>query len=140
MVENPDIHYAVSTEIYNEISESAPELVDQMTNIGPDHELVEGIGDGLNTLSSNLGIDIPDGVGDLIPYAGAIIAGARLIHSVVKTEKEFKAVDRTTKNKMQVVQTLTLMSRMGITTSLATVGGMGGTAAGSFLPGIGFVA
>ena len=31
------------------------------------------------------------------------------------------------------------MSRMGITTVLATVGGMGGTAAGSAVPGIGNV-
>ena len=54
-----------------------------------------------------------------------------------KTENEFKAADRTSKNKIQVVQTLTLMSRMGITTVLATAGGAGGAAIGSIFPGLG---
>ena len=98
---------------------------------------IEGTADGLSTLSEGMGIDVPDGVVDIVPYAGAIIAGARLVHSVLQTEKEFKAADRTTRNKVQVVQTLTLMSRMGITTTLATVGGMGGGALGSGVPGAG---
>ena len=133
----PDMHFALGDEIYRKAHESASEIVSQMTNIGPDFELVEGITDGLDTLSSNLGIDVPDGVGDIIPYAGAIIAGARLVYSVIKTEKEFKAADRTTRNKIQVVQSLTLMSRVGITTTLATAGGMGGGALGSAVPGVG---
>lgn len=137
MTDNPDIQFAVSSEIYDSISDSAPELADQLTDIGPDYLLVDGITDGLDTLSSNLGIDVPDGVGDIIPYAAAIIAGARLVHSVLKTEREFKAADRTTKNKIQVIQSLTLMSRMGITTALATLGGMGGGAIGSAAPGVG---
>ena len=137
MVDNPDIHFAVSSEIYESIADSAPELISQMTDMGPDYDRVAGIEDGLNTLSGNMGIDIPDGLGDLLPYAGVLIAAARLIYSVLQTEKEFKAADRTTRNKIQVVQTLTLMSRMGVATVLATAGGMGGTAAGSLLPGIG---
>ena len=60
-----------------------------------------------------------------------------MVLGVIQTERQFKAADRTTKNQIQVVQTLTLMARMGITTVLATVGGMGGAAAGSPLPGIG---
>ncbi len=131
--ENPDIHYAVSSEIYDRISESVPDVVDRMTNIGSDYVLETGIEDGLDTLRSNMGIDIPDGVADIIPYAGAIIAGARLIYSVIQTEKKFKTVDRTAKNKIQVVQTLTLMSRMGITAVLSAAGG----AAGSIVPGVG---
>ena len=137
IADNPDIQFAVSSEIYYAVSDSAPELVDQLIDIGPDYLLVDGITDGLDTLSSNLGIDVPDGVGDIIPYAGAIIAGARLVYSVIKTEKEFKAVDRTTKNKIQVIQSLTLMSRIGVTTVLATAGGAGGTAIGSIVPGVG---
>ena len=138
LVENsPDIHFALGDEIYSEVYASTSDILEQIVDIGPDYLLVEGITDGLDTLSSNLGIDVPDGVGDIIPYAGAIIAGARLVHSVIKTEKEFKAADRTTRNKIQVVQSLTLMSRMGITTALATVGGMGGGALGSMVPGVG---
>ncbi len=111
--------------------------MDRLVDIGPDYLFVESINDGLDTLSGNLGIDVPDGVAEIIPYAGAIIAGARLIHSVISTEREFSDVDRSARNRIQVVQTLTLMSRMGINTVLATAGGMAGTAAGSFVPGIG---
>ena len=35
---NPDISYAVSTEIYDKISEQSPGLIDQMTDIGFDYE------------------------------------------------------------------------------------------------------
>ena len=84
-----------------------------------------------------MGIDVPDGPVEIVPYAGAIIAGARLIYSVLSTERQFKAVDRTTKNRIQVVQTLTLMSRMGVSTVLATAGGAAGTSVGSLVPGIG---
>ncbi len=60
-----------------------------------------------------------------------------MIHSVITTEQQFKAADRTTRNKIQVVQTLTLMSRMGINTVLAMVGGAARTAAGSAVPLVG---
>lgn len=134
---NPDPYYPVSTEIYDKIAERSPELIDKMTDIGYDYELVNGINDGLETLSVNQGFDLPDSVGEIVPYAGAIIMGARLIYNVIKTEKEFSTADRTTKNKMQVVQALTTMSRFGISTALSTAGSFGGAAAGSFVPGIG---
>ena len=137
MADNPDIQYAVSSEIYGRISERSPEFMDRLWDIGADYELAEGAEESLAILSENMGLDIADGVADLIPYAGAILAGARLIYGVMRTEKRFSAADRTTKNKMQVVQTLAVMSRMGVSTVLATVGGMGGGAAGSAIPFVG---
>ena len=135
--DSPDIHFAVSSEIYESISERPTDVLDRLTDIGPDYELAEGAKESLDILSRNMGLDIPDGVGELIPYAGAIIAGARLIYGVMQTERRFSAADRTSKNKIQVVQTLTVMSRMGISTVLATAGGMGGSAAGSAVPFVG---
>ena len=137
MAKNPDIHFAVSSEIYDGITESTPEAIDRLMDMGTDWELVEGIEDGLGTLVGNLGIDVPDGLAQIIPYAGAIVAGARLIYSVIRTEREFREVDRTTKNKIQVVQTLTLMARMGITTVLSATGASGGAAVGTAVPGVG---
>ena len=132
----PDVTFLLSGEIYDRIADTAPDLLDSAVNIDA-FLAIDGIQDGLSTLSGNLGIDVPDGIGDIVPYAGAIIAGARLIYGALRTEREFKAADRTTRNKIQVVQALTLMSRMGVTTVLATVGGMGGTAAGSAVPFVG---
>ena len=131
-------HYAMSTEIHERYIESAEEAGNRtLTDIGPDYARVEGIEDGLETLSANEGIDIPDGVVDIIPYAAVVVGGARLIYGALKTEREFKAADRTTKNRIQVVQTLTLLSRVGVSTVLATVGGTGGASAGSLVPGVG---
>ena len=137
MANTQDIEYLISTELYDKIAERSPELIDQMAEIGSDYELVEGIKDGLNTLSDNMDLDLPDSIGEIVPYAGAIMMGARLIYNVIKTEKEFSTADRTTKNKMQVVQALTVMSRFGISTGLSMVGGLGGGTIGSFIPGIG---
>ena len=137
MAENPDVHFAVSSEIYERITDSTPEAVDQLMDMGADWELVEGIEDGLGTLAANLGIDIPDSLAQILPYAAAITAGARLIYGIVRTEREFTEVDRTTRNKIQVVQALTLMARMGITTVLSAAGASGGAAAGTVVPGVG---
>ena len=136
MVENTDVNFALNSEVHDRIAESAPELAERMLDTGPMIE-IDGMGDGLTTLSDNLGIDIPDGAVDIILYAAAIVGAARLIHSVIQTERTFKEADRTTTNKIHVVQTLTLMSRMGITTLLAAAGGAGGTALGSIIPGVG---
>ena len=137
MAENPDVQFAVSSEIYERIADSTPEVVDRLMDMGADWELVEGIQDGLGTLANNLGIDVPDSLVRILPYAGAVAAGARLIYSVIRTEREFREADRTTRNKIQVVQALTLMARMGITTVLSTTGASGGAAAGTVVPGVG---
>ncbi len=125
-------HYAVATELYDKTvaaNESASDATDRIiTDVGSDLVLVTNMKDGLETLSDAMDI------AESVPGAAAILAGARLIHSILKAEREFQAADRTTKNKIQVVQTLTLMSRMGITTALATAGGATGTVA---LPGVG---
>ena len=145
MEASPDVPFLVNTEIYNWISANHPHLLGQVGNFeatsATGYHQVEGMEDGLTTLSDNMGIDVPGGVTDLLPYVGAIIAGARLIYSIVSTERKFKEADRTTKNKIQVVQTLTLMSRMGVSAVLAIAGGQAGAAAGglfgSVVPGVG---
>ena len=135
--EHPNVLFALGSEINDKFVTSGMDANRIVADIGPDYVRVDGIKDGLETLSANNGIDIPDGVVDIVPYAAVIVGGARLIYSALKTEREFKAADRVTRNQIQVVQTLTLMSRMGITTVLATVAGMGGAAAGSSVPFIG---
>ena len=140
------IDFMVGEEVYATIERLRPDLVERIiADVGPDHELVQGITDGLATLTGNLGIDVPDSMVEIIPYAIAIFASVRLIMNVIKTEKEFKASDRTTKVKVQVVQTLTLISRMGPKTLMSIVGGKSGaigggaigTIAGTAVPGIG---
>ena len=135
---NTEYLYAHGFEVYDQVVVTSADTAG-MVDTGFDYVPVEGIADGLETLSAGEGILIPDGAVDLIPYAGAIVLGVRLILGALKAERDFKAVDRTAKNRIHVVQTLTLMSRMGISTVLATAGGAGLGTAGSFLPGIGNV-
>ena len=133
-----DRYFAFGSELYGK---AVPSGIDEtgriLADTGSTAELEGTANEGLELLSDNMGIDIPDGIGDILPYAGAILGGARLVYSVIRTEKEFKAADRTTRNKIQVVQSLTVMSRLGVTTVLATAGGAGGTAIGSIIPGPG---
>ena len=72
-----DRYFAFGSELYGK---AVPSGIDEtgriVADIGKDYELVGGIEDGLNTLSDNLGIDVPDGVADIIPYAVPIMAGA----------------------------------------------------------------
>ena len=130
----PDVHFMVSSEIYNEIAADSPDYIEQLTDIGNDYRLVESIDDGLGVLSGNMGVDIPDIVLEVIPYVAEITAAVSLIYGAVRTEQEFNDTDRSVTNKMHIVRTLTLMSRFGIRTVLMTVGGLGGTVAGTALP------
>ena len=41
MTENPDVQFAVSSEIYERIVDSTPEAVDRLMDMGSDWELVE---------------------------------------------------------------------------------------------------
>ena len=128
-----EVEFLVSSEIAAKIIESDPGYADRMTDIGPDYELVADVHDGLETLADNHGLDIPDSIGEAIPYVGGVTVAVRLIHTALKSEGEFKEADRTTKNRIHVVGTLTVMSRFGITTVLTWAGAAGGSALG--IPG-----
>ena len=134
--ENSDVNFAVSSEIESAIADRDPEAASGLLDIGTDYELVGGIKDGLDTLVDNLGIKVPANIKEFLPYAGAAIAGIKLLYSVITTEMRFKEADRTTKNKIQVVRTLTLLSRMGVT-ALSALLAKGGGAVGTIIPGPG---
>ena len=129
--------FLVGSELHDAIGSSSPGLTSRLTDIGPDFELVEGIEGGLTTLSDNLGIDIADSWLDFLPVAASLVFAVSLIRGALKTERQFRDLDRTNTNKLQVVQALTLMSRFGVSTVLATIGGTVGTAAGTLAPGLG---
>ena len=133
MAEAENVEFLVSSEIATKIIEDNPDYADGITDIGPDYERVEGVQDGLETLADNEGLDIPDSIGEAIPYVGGVLVAGGLIHTALKSEGEFKDADRITKNRIHVVRTLTMMSRFGITTVLTSAGAAGGSTLG--LPG-----
>ena len=139
MRDDPAILFATSSEIYASVLESAPELADQIVDLGISNvDFTEGVAEGMNILASNAGFDVPDGLGGMLPYVGEIILGVRLIMDIVSTERDFRDVELDDRARVHALKALVLMSKFGVTTVLTTAGGAGGTLAGSaMLPGIG---
>ena len=141
MQDDPDTYFAVSQEIYQKVSESSPELSAQLIGLGESNlELTQEVSEGLGILASNVGFDVPDGIGEMLPYAGEIILGIRFVMDIVSTERDFKDVQLADRSRVHALKALVLMSKFGVTTVLTTSGGAGGTAAGTMLipvPGIG---
>lgn len=139
MRDNPDILYLVSEEMYQKISESLPEPSGQLINSGVyDEELETEVIEDMELLASNGGFDIPDGIGEVLPYTGELILGIRLVMDIVSTERDFKDVQLADRSRVHALKALVLMSRFGITSLFTTLGGTGGAAAGTPLfPGVG---
>lgn len=135
IAESANVEFLVSAEVAAKIIESDPAYADVIVDIGPDYELVRDVQDGLETLADSQGVDLPDTLGEALPYASGVLVAWILIRGALKTEREFKESDRTTKNKIHVVRTLTMLSRFGINTLLTSTGGAGGSALGGGLPG-----
>ena len=139
MREHPNYPFAVSSEIYQEIAESHPELLGRLVDIGPAVELTESVKDGLGTLAANYGVDVPDSMGEVLPIVGEVVLGLKLILGIVKTEQELADVDLSYRSRVHGVKVLGLISRFGINQVCMWSGVTGGVAAGTVAPGIGNV-
>ena len=81
MLNNPDVHYEVSTELFDKISHNSPELIEQLIDSGISTEALElSTQDDLEVLVENQGIDIPDSVKDVLPFVSEIVLTIRLIN------------------------------------------------------------
>ena len=141
MREHPNYPFVVSSEIYDRISRSHPELLDRLLDLGPVAELTESVKDGLGTLAANLGVDVPDSIGEALPLVGEVVLGLKLVWSIVKTERELADVDLTDRTRVHGVRVLALASRFGINQVCMLAGSAAGAAAGTAaVPGVGTVA
>ena len=137
-----DVQFVLNQELYDKVLESNPEFSDRLTESRTSNaERTESTEQGLELLASNLGIDVPDAIGEMLPHVGEIILGIRLVMDIVSTEREFKDVQLQDRSRVHGLKALVLMSKFGVTTVLTTAGGAGGTAAGTALfPGVGSAA
>ena len=135
---NPDILYATSSEIRDEILRKAPELADQLVpNIDiSNYEFTEEIKENLEVLVGNLGIDVPDKIGDILPYVSEIILGIKLIMDVIKVHKDFKSLDAKNKAKLSAVKAIVLFSRFGVSSVCVSIGGSAGAGIGNVMGGL----
>ena len=140
MQENPDVLFVVSNEIRATILAKHPELSAQFIDGNlSNYEQTTEVEEGLELLLDNSGVDVPDTVGGILPYATEIILGIRLLRDIVNTERDFEAVAFDDRMRVQGMKALVLLQRFGISTVLTTVGGVAGGAAGTAIPIIGNV-
>ena len=141
MQDDPDVLFAVSSEIHDKIIERTPELADQLIDLDVSNlDFTEDLEGNLGILASNSGFDIPDSLTEILPYVGEIILGIRLIMDIVSTERDLSEVALPDRSRMHALRALMLMSKFGVTTVCSTVGGMAGGSAGTLgLPGVGTV-
>ena len=138
MQESPDVFFATSNEIQDAIISSHPELADQFVNIDlTNYDFKSDVNQDLELLADNLGIDVPDSVGEIIPYVSEIILGIRLIKDLIDVQRDFKSISANDKTRLSAVKTIVLLSRFGVSIVCTTVVGAGGAAAGSIFPGAG---
>lgn len=139
MQDNPDVLFATSNEIRDTILSSHPELADQFVDMDlANYDFTENVKGDLSLLAGNLGIDVPDDIGEIVPYVGEIILGILLIMDLIKVQKDFKSCSATDKAKLSAVKSIVLLSRFGVSTVCTTVGAAGGAAGGSAIaPGPG---
>ena len=139
MEQSPNVQFALNQELYGKILESDPDFADRMIETRRSNlEYTEGTESGLELLASNAGFDVPDSIGGMLPYAGEIILGIRLVMDTVSTERDFKDVELDDRARVHALKALVLMSRFGVTMVVTTAGGAAGSAAGTALfPGIG---
>lgn len=138
MQDSPDVLFATSNEIRDSILSSHPELADQFVNVElANYDFTADVNHDLGLLADNLGIDIPDGIGEIIPYLTEIILGIRLIKDLISVQRDFKLISATDKAKLSAVKTIILLSRFGVSIVCTTVCSSGGAAAGSIFPGPG---
>lgn len=134
MENNPNILYATSKEIREKILANAPELEDQFIPIDISiYDFTNDVKENLNNLVSNMGIDVPDEIGDFLPYISEIVLGIRLIFDLVSVQRDFKTISATDKAKLSAVKVLVLFSRFGITTVSVLIC----SAAGGYISGPG---
>ena len=134
MQEAPDVLFAVSSEIRAAVLAEHPELSSQFIDLNlSNYELVSEIEEGLGILAENSGIDVPDRVSGFLPYVTEIVLGIRLLYDIVKTERDFEAVELDDKTRINAMKALVLFQQFGISAVLITAG----SAVGSIVPGFG---
>ena len=137
MEDHPEVLFAVSQELFDKITDLHPELADQLVNTGVlSSDLGATVHEKLELLAGNFGIDVPDSIGEVLPYIGEIILGIRLILDIAAVERDFKSVAIQDRKKVHALKALILLSRFGVTTVCTTVGGAAGSA---LAPGLGTV-
>ena len=127
-----DTPFMLSRELYAKIASERPDLAERLIDSGIENtSFTADATHNVTLLAENQGLDIPDDVGDILPYVGEAILAVRLILDVVAVERDLKSFPRDQKTRLQALRALLLLQRFGVTTVLTGGGGMVGAAGGT---------
>ena len=127
MQDDPDLIFAASNEIRGAIVDRHPELAAQFVDLDlSNFEFTAGVEEKMSLLAENFGIDVPDSVGEVLPYVTEIILGIRLLYDIVKVERDFKTVAIDDKCRVHAMKALVLFQRFGVSAVCTTAGGAAG--------------
>jgi len=125
---NPDVKFLLSEELYEKAIAKFPELQENLKLIDiSNSELTEEVAEKLDVLIGNWGIDVPDDLGEALPWIGEVVLGLRLIVQLVKNNRMYEFASQSTTNKTAILKTISLLSKFGIKSVFLWLG----TAAGS---------
>ena len=138
MESDPDVLFAVSREIYDQLAES-PQLSSRLIDTGIEAaQLTAEVKDGLEALSGNMGIDVADSLTEALPYVAEVAMGIRLIWNVVSAERDLADEELSDRARVHGIRTLTLMSKFGVNQVCTWAGVLAGGFAGTaIVPGAG---
>jgi hypothetical protein len=123
----PDSVFVVSTEIRDALLEGQPEAVRQLLDVEwLDFELSSDVSEGLAALGANIGIDVPDSIGDALPFLAEIILGIKLLTMRAAVSRDFSAAATDERSRIATMRALVLIGRFGVTSVLAFVGSAAG--------------
>lgn len=129
--DNPDLKFILSNELFEKACEKFPNLKSNFVNVDiSNEELTNEVFDKLDVLIENFGIDVPDEIGELIPYIGEIALGIKLILELKNNKSELKYANVEFRNRVAIVRTIAILSKFGIKTIIGLACGAIGAPAG----------
>lgn len=128
MQDNPNVLFALSEEVHDKIIHLHPESVEQILSIGVTNlEMTSEVHHDLCLLADNHGIDIPDSIGEVLPYVSEVLIGLRLIINIVSVEKDYQYANLDDRVRIHGVKVLILLSRFGIASVVTATGAIAGS-------------
>ena len=135
MQADPEYIFATSIEIRSAILSGSPELAERFSSFNmSNYQFTSEVADKMDLLARNFGIDVPDTVGDFLPYVTEIVLGIRLLCDIARVERDFQAVAIDDRGRVHAMKALALFQRFGFSAVCTTIGGAKGTV---IMPGFG---
>lgn len=135
--DSQDSVFKLSRDMFNQIRDAHPDLAGPLYDMQiQDLVITQDVHEALESLAENMGIDLPDEIGDMIPYAGEITLGIKLVYDMIAVNRDFNDIHVDDRKKISILKALGLLSRYFVSSGCGVLT----TAAGSvMLPGIGSI-